>query len=464
MSSKSIRTFIGDENGGYTVWSLTWFMLYVALGGIAVDMSDAFRNQNILQSTADASALAGVIELPDENAAVTAALSYSVDNMDMNINGHVLKDSEVIVGTWDFATRTFSPGGATPNAVRTVTRRDRSNNNPLATNFLPILAFAGIDATLFDISVEAIAARNVGCTGVNGVVANNKIDVTSNGHFSDSCWHGQNIVEDNGHDYALNIQNNNIIDPTAFFTMPSLDMMDGRPNVYSNNTGLADAVGEGDMWAKSAMVVMEYIDGLTLIDPDAPEFKDSSVPDYMFFTDGTTGETFPKIQNISGGYSGPYLPGYIYVSSCAGNQTISLPSDVLVTRTVITGDCRITGNNVILSDAVIASSAVGNGSDPLALNAIHLASNATIGADTFCTGGPGQVTFYTAASMHLAAGQTVYGVRMVAGGDIAFTANQSVLGFSAEAGNNFSGTSNGSWGYCGGTFAGPYEYRYALVQ
>ena len=57
VSSKSIRTFIGDENGGYTVWSLTWFMLYVALGGIAVDMSDAFRNQNILQSTADASAL-----------------------------------------------------------------------------------------------------------------------------------------------------------------------------------------------------------------------------------------------------------------------------------------------------------------------------------------------------------------------------------------------------------------------
>ncbi len=197
MSSKSIRTFIGDENGGYTVWSLTWFMLYVALGGIAVDMSDAFRNQNILQSTADASALAGVIELPDENAAVTAALAYSVDNMDMNINGHVLKDSEVIVGTWDFATRTFSPGGATPNAVRTVTRRDRSNNNPLATNFLPILAFAGIDATLFDISVEAIAAKNVpSCLTKNGLVANNRSDVTSNNHFDNICVHGQNIYSD----------------------------------------------------------------------------------------------------------------------------------------------------------------------------------------------------------------------------------------------------------------------------
>jgi Flp pilus assembly protein TadG len=55
----SFRSFLRDESGSYTIWSLIWFSLYVAIGGLAVDMTDAYRNQTLLQSTADASALAG---------------------------------------------------------------------------------------------------------------------------------------------------------------------------------------------------------------------------------------------------------------------------------------------------------------------------------------------------------------------------------------------------------------------
>jgi len=53
--SKSFHKFLRDESGGYTIWSLIWFSLYVAMGGLAVDVTDAYRNQTMLQSTADAS-------------------------------------------------------------------------------------------------------------------------------------------------------------------------------------------------------------------------------------------------------------------------------------------------------------------------------------------------------------------------------------------------------------------------
>ena len=59
MFGKNFHRFLRDESGGYTIWSLVWFSLYVVMGGFAVDMTDAYRNVTLLQSTADAAALAG---------------------------------------------------------------------------------------------------------------------------------------------------------------------------------------------------------------------------------------------------------------------------------------------------------------------------------------------------------------------------------------------------------------------
>ena len=66
MFTTSFRNFLHDEIGASTIWALVWFSIYVAMGGLAVDITDAYRAQTMLQSTADASALAGVISLPDQ--------------------------------------------------------------------------------------------------------------------------------------------------------------------------------------------------------------------------------------------------------------------------------------------------------------------------------------------------------------------------------------------------------------
>ena len=156
MSSKSFHRFLRDESGSYTIWSLVWFSLYVAMGGLAVDMTDAYRNQTLLQSTADASSLAAVMSLPDQADGTAQALAYSTDNMYTGINGNVLNAAEVIFGNWDFDTRTFTPGTASPDAARVITRRDDANSNPLATNFLRIIGLQQ-----WNISVEAIATKYI---------------------------------------------------------------------------------------------------------------------------------------------------------------------------------------------------------------------------------------------------------------------------------------------------------------
>jgi len=67
MLSDHVNRFIHDEDGGYVVWGLFWFVLFVGIGGLAVDITDAYRTQTSLQATADAAALAAVTEnLNDE--------------------------------------------------------------------------------------------------------------------------------------------------------------------------------------------------------------------------------------------------------------------------------------------------------------------------------------------------------------------------------------------------------------
>ncbi len=87
------RKFLNDELGGGTVMGLLWFILLVGITGLAVDTINGLRNRTMLQATADAdaAALGGAIDLPDEDTAVATAVAYSADNMPVALYGSVLK-------------------------------------------------------------------------------------------------------------------------------------------------------------------------------------------------------------------------------------------------------------------------------------------------------------------------------------------------------------------------------------
>lgn len=454
MLKMRLLHFLRDDRGGYTVWSLIWFMLYLAIGGLAVDVSNAYRLKTGLQATADAAALAGVMALPDEGAAVDQALWLANVNMATNFEGEVLRAVDVTPGTWDTAAASFAPGGADPNAVRVFTRRGESNDNPVAMSLLRIVSLIGIKPW-WNIATEAIALRYIpACIG-QGLIARQRVRIASNNDFvNEICIHGQ---ED-----GVKIQNHNSFEPGVFVSMGDLNDLQGR---IEPNPGLAEALREGDVFPKDVDRLEAIIEGLIPGHDNAY----TTLPDYMY-TSGEGGLRIPPTYvEVGDKFSGPLLPQHVYYVACAnGNGQFSLPKaneQAVLRQVVVVSECRIHGNNMgQVEDVVLASYATGNGSDPLASAAIQLSAKADVGTPEGCAAGHG-IDLYAIASVKLAAQGNINGLRAVVGGDFEMTANgEGANGVAVEAGHDISLTSNNIVGSCVGNSGGPYAQHYRLVR
>lgn len=445
MLGKRLREFLRDEQGSYTLWSLTWFILFVMLGGLAVDVTDAYRNQTLLQATADAAALAGAMSLPDEAEAVDHALAYAAANMAPRINGTVLTEEDVHIGTWDFASRTFTLGGSEPNAVHVITRRAARNANPVQMNFLRILSLFGLDPQ-WDVNTAAIAVRYQPECLRDGLVARLRVDLQSNNSFYNGlCAHGQ----ENG----VAVRQNNYFEPGVQLSMADLGNL-FAPNP-EGNVGLLEALVEGDLWPLDVSQLDELIAGLQTLDPD-------HLPAYMHDLAPLAGPTMVTVDET---YAGPYLPYHVYDVNCTSpGRQLSLPGNTLLEKVVIVADCRIHAPaNSTIVDGVLASSAMGNGANPYDQHVINLAGNPNLGLPDDCEEGGG-VEIYAAASVHIAAGGDVNGLRVVAGGDVELTANAgAVNGISVQAGQEIHATANNAFGRCTGGVPGRFAWTYRLV-
>lgn len=440
VSTDAICRFIRDEDGGYTLWSLVWFILFCLIGGLAVDATNAYRHQALLQSTADASALAGVTMLPDTEAAVAEALHYSTATLSDASHGEVLKGSDVVVGTWDAATHRFSAGGASPNAVRVVTRRSNLNDNPVSMSMLRIASIFGLNPE-WNINVDAIAIRYLPKCLNDGFVAMNRVDINSNNNLSNFiCLHGQTA--------GVDMQNHNTFAPGVQISMPNLGLLPDRENLLGMNPGLAEALAEGDLYPRDIDFVDYRIAGLRNLDPNY-------VPDYMYRT-GTNGEIIPPAK-VTGSDLPATLAEYtVYDISCDGQ--LKLPS-VQMVKMVIVADCRIQSSaGTDLQDVVVATSYAGNNA------AIDLAAQTALGRPDNCAPGGG-VELYTPGDVNIAAQGNWHGLRVVAGRDVSLTAlNVGIHGMSVQAGHDIRFTSNNDFALCSGSVPGTFAWSYRLVD
>jgi hypothetical protein len=159
----------------------------------------------------------------------------------------------------------------------------------------------------------------------------------------------------------------------------------------------------------------------------------------------------------------------VYDIDCsADNKNLTLPTDTHIENVVIVTNCMIKASSGLqLSDMMMASTSMGNGQNPELQQSIDLASDVAIGNGGFCdpdTPGSGQVHMYSPASIKIAAGPDVNGLRVVAGGDFQLSANNDVSGISVQTGNNIIATANGSFTFCGVPFDGPFAWHYRLVH
>ena len=117
----------------------------LGVAALTVDVGYMFNVRAQLQLTADAAALAGTLQLPDELAAPATAL----ENAGINFPNHgtVLAPSDIHLGQWDADLAVFTAGRRPMNAVRVVVRRSQQNGNPAGLFFARVFGIYHTDIT-----------------------------------------------------------------------------------------------------------------------------------------------------------------------------------------------------------------------------------------------------------------------------------------------------------------------------
>jgi len=140
-----------DCRGAVYIWTAFGIVGLVGFAGLAIDMSYFYVARSQLQTSADSAALAGAVRMSNSTEMKVEAKKYAR----MNVNGddHILADADIQRGTWDFDSKTFTPGGGSANAVKVTTRMSQANGNAAGTFFASVLGFNTVD-----ISTSAVAA------------------------------------------------------------------------------------------------------------------------------------------------------------------------------------------------------------------------------------------------------------------------------------------------------------------
>src|ERR671910_263497 len=138
MNKNNSLVVLADSRGAVAVLTAVFLVVLLAMGAAAIDIGHALVAKNELQNVSDAAALAGdrALAIIYEGMTPSAQQSYVVTSgalativaaaqetgvansaagVPITVNA-----ADIAVGTWDFATRTFTPTTATPTAVRVI--------------------------------------------------------------------------------------------------------------------------------------------------------------------------------------------------------------------------------------------------------------------------------------------------------------------------------------------------------
>jgi hypothetical protein len=397
----------------------------------------------MLQATADASALAAVIDLPDAATAVLTAQDYAESNLGIDVNGHVLDTNDVHIGLWDPATNSLDTTSAFPDAVMVTVNRSAANANAVPVNFLRIIGLQ-----TWNVTAQAVAQRFIPDCLRDGLIAREMVDMSSNNSFVNRiCIHGEQ---------GVNIQSNNFFESGVNVSMPSLAMLEVPASGMDSNVGLPDALRESHLDPRMVNHIDEII--AKLRDPSLDTDPEKVIPSYI-----NSELPVVEVDNKVDFTALNFEPGAgrIYHIDCRGKPTISTPSGIILRNVVIIVECSLNVTpDSLLTNVVLASYRVGNGQDPLGLTNIAVDANVQLGLPDNCATGGG-VQIFSTASVKTASTVSINGVQIVAAGDIELGArDMGINGISGQAGGTITMASNNMFGLCSGGAPGLFTVPY----
>jgi hypothetical protein len=422
-------------------------------------VTDAYRNQTLLQSTADASALAAVMSIEKSTEDPFAqANAYATANMNSGVNGDVLVDNDITLGNYDFANRTFTANTAPINAVHVITRRAVENSNPVGMNFLRILGLFGFNP-IWNVHAEAIAVGAVATCHNNGLIAGGMVSQTNaNSFFENICIHG---VE------GLYLRQSDFFESGVSASTTCTDCVGPDGLDPSTNEGWDEAWwrgGEDDpLFPYNAYAVVDYVEALKSL-PDLASYADMLQTygpnyggwDYLFHPDGS-----PPARYTGTSLPATIEPYTIYEIDCAGSE-YQLPETQMRNIGIVLNCKTVTPSSRTLDmvDVVVAVDWIPG--DPTT-EGIQMAAGGKYG-ESGC-GGPGVELYTNGTSINFAAGGDVNMVRLISAWNITWASTATGrIGVMAEAVNDIRIRTSSNFGLCENHVVnGPNQNTYRLV-
>lgn len=429
MIRRALRDFFGDERASVSIMAVGWIPLTLAMGGLAVDTVNAMRVRTQLQAVADAAAHAALYtrETQDTTMARAAARAIVETSLPAARNGEVIRDADIVFGTWDAEAESFTPDETSRDAVMIDLARAADRNNSVGTW---LLRFAGVDS--WDVRRGAVFETYQPSCLRQGYTADGIVDIQSNNDFYNGfCVHSNIHVEANS---------NNSFEIGTTVSMPDQTDLVIPISGWSSNIGLAEALRDDE-------VGIRILGRLPQVIEEVGTYGTDRTPGYIT---SSSVVTLPS-KNADQSH---FIPGVIHVFTCGSNDKLHIGSGTVLRNLVLTTNCPIIlGNGTILENAVIATTNTSAGS-------IDAANGVQIGRDDNCaTGGGAQVL--TLGSVKVAAGLGLFGGQIIAADDVSFAANANgVEGASIIAGGTISGTSNATMGLCDGGMEQNIEAQY----
>lgn len=326
------------RRGAIVVFAAIMMTVIFALAAFAIDLSYVAVSKAQLQVTADAAALAGVVQLPNgASLAVAAAQDVGARNKagGYSIN---IQSQDVQVGTWDTSSASFSTltGNAlsSADAVRVTCYLSSSRGTPLNLFFAP---FVGTKST--SLTTTAIAIQSsTGCGLIVGIPSVSMSGSSyTDSYYSAKGAYSKAVAGNSGH-----VCSNGPISMSGSATING--NAHPGPGSKVSTSGSASVTGSVKALAKK----MSY----SPVSPGnaATQNNNSKIPPSKNGKAALSNGNF----NLSGGDSVNLPAGTYYFStltlSGGSSITISGPTTIYVTGNVDLSGGSVTNKNLVPSD------------------------------------------------------------------------------------------------------------------
>lgn len=191
MTTPRLISFLRDEDGWVSPFSLIMTLSMLSVLGVAVEYANIVRAKTQLQTASDAVALAAAQSLEDQNTGTTygmeiAALYYGDNSENLTIN-----NSDIQYGTWDGAQETFTASVVDVNSVRVSAEMSSARGNPLFTAFSNLTGLGAIDISTDSVVIASTTTPQTNVCESGGLFSQGTLSTGSNNDYlSGFCTYG----------------------------------------------------------------------------------------------------------------------------------------------------------------------------------------------------------------------------------------------------------------------------------